>query len=203
MLAVCFRKKYDICQIYVRSTARVYEVYYSHSPQSINEYLCTVRCNAAERDEKLLQTTDIEYVSEEHYDCFVGELPQDIVTGGGGDDDWVKIKVPEVDGSSLDNTNRVKNVQVLCSHPYAFLAMNALHFSAFEESSFFNFLCFFFLLYIKKIVDCFKLFFSMLFRYIVIIPPISKLSNKIMISILSVAKSPQKLICASILKKRA
>lgn len=115
-IKICFRKKYDIDQIYVRSTARVYEVYYSHSPQCSNEYLCTVRCNAAERDEKLLQTTEIEFVSEEHYDCFVGELPQGIVTGGGGgDDDWVKIKVPEVDGSSLDktNTNRVKNVQDL------------------------------------------------------------------------------------------
>ncbi|XP_073140796.1 uncharacterized protein [Henckelia pumila] len=113
-IKICFKKKYDICQIYVRSTARVYEVYCSHSPQSSNEYLCTVRCNAAERDGKILQTTGIEYVSEEHGDCFVGKMPEDIVTnGGGGDDDWVKIKVPEVGGSSSDktDTDRVKNVQ--------------------------------------------------------------------------------------------
>ncbi|KZV27536.1 hypothetical protein F511_04587 [Dorcoceras hygrometricum] len=115
-LIVSFRKKYDILQIYVRSTARVFEVYYSHSPQSSNEYLCTVRCNSAERNEKLLQTTGIEYISEDRGDCFVGKLPEDIVTdGGSGDDDWVKIKVPEVGRSSLDkpNTNRVKNVQDL------------------------------------------------------------------------------------------
>ncbi|XP_073023839.1 uncharacterized protein [Primulina eburnea] len=115
-IKICFRKKHDLCQIYVRSTARVYEVYYSCPPQISNEYLCTVRCNAAQRDEMLLQTTGIEYVSKERGDCFVGELPEDIVTdGGSGDDDWVKIKVPEVGRSSLEKTNtfRVKKVQDL------------------------------------------------------------------------------------------
>lgn len=113
-IKICLSKKYDICQIYVRSTARVYEVYYARSPQSSYEYLCTVRCNPAERDGKLLQTTGIEYVSEEYGGYFLGELPEGIVTdGGSGDDDWVKIKVPEVGRSSLDktNANRVKKVQ--------------------------------------------------------------------------------------------
>nr|XP_043611019.1 uncharacterized protein LOC122582660 [Erigeron canadensis] len=42
-----FTQKHEIRQVYVRSTARVYEIYYAPGLQSDNEYLCTVRCNAA------------------------------------------------------------------------------------------------------------------------------------------------------------
>ncbi|KAI3448881.1 hypothetical protein Pfo_005546 [Paulownia fortunei] len=117
-IKICFEQKYDIGQIYVRSTARVYEVYYAHSPHSSNEYLCTVRCGVAERDEKLLQTNCIEDVAEEHGECLLGEVTEETVTDEGNivtsEDDWVTIKVPEVGRSSVSdkiNTNRMKNIQ--------------------------------------------------------------------------------------------
>ncbi|GFP87770.1 hypothetical protein PHJA_000920700 [Phtheirospermum japonicum] len=116
---LCFDQKYDIGQIYVRSTARVYEVYYARSPRSSsNEYLCTVRCGVAERDDILLQTSCIDDVVEGHSECLSGEINEengeDIVTS---EDDWVKIKAPDVGTSSvhdkLINTDRAENVQDL------------------------------------------------------------------------------------------
>ncbi|PIN27165.1 hypothetical protein CDL12_00081 [Handroanthus impetiginosus] len=119
-IKICFQQKYEISQIYVRSTARVYEVYYAHSSHSSNEYLCTVRCGVAERDEKLLQTNCIEDVAVEHGESLVGELTEENVTReesvGSTEDDWVKIKVPEVARSSVSDkisADQVKNVQDL------------------------------------------------------------------------------------------
>ncbi|KAL0373274.1 UNVERIFIED_CONTAM: hypothetical protein Sradi_3243100 [Sesamum radiatum] len=119
-LAVCFDQKFGVGQIYVRSTARVYEVYYAHSRHGTNEYLCTVRCGLAEREDKLLQTTCIEDVEEEHGECLLGELTEETLTDGAhivtSEDDWVKIKVPGVGRSSLSdkiNTDKGKSVQDL------------------------------------------------------------------------------------------
>ncbi|KAK4384236.1 hypothetical protein Sango_2735100 [Sesamum angolense] len=99
LLAVRFDQTYGVGQIYVRSSARLYEVYYAHSPHSTNEYLCTVRCGLAEREDKLLQTTCIEDVEEERGECLLGELTEETLTDGAtivtSEDDWVKIKVPE------------------------------------------------------------------------------------------------------------
>ncbi|EPS66317.1 hypothetical protein M569_08469 [Genlisea aurea] len=57
-ITVTFEKKYDVGQVYVRSTARVYEVYYANSAYSSSEYLCTVRCGVAEREGKVLRAPD-------------------------------------------------------------------------------------------------------------------------------------------------
>ncbi|KAL0289755.1 UNVERIFIED_CONTAM: hypothetical protein Sangu_2603700 [Sesamum angustifolium] len=119
-IKVRFDQTYGVGQIYVRSSARVYEVYYAHSPHSTNEYLCTVRCGLAEREDKLLQTTCIEDVEEERGECLSGELTEETLTDGAtivtSEDDWVKIKVPEVGRSSLSdkiNTDKGKSVQDL------------------------------------------------------------------------------------------
>ncbi|KAG0450955.1 hypothetical protein HPP92_026649 [Vanilla planifolia] len=46
-ITVFFREKQEIHSIYVRSTARIYEIYYASNQQGTsNEYLCTVRCGA-------------------------------------------------------------------------------------------------------------------------------------------------------------
>ncbi|KAL7126131.1 hypothetical protein ABFS83_14G165100 [Erythranthe nasuta] len=100
-IKISFQQKYDISQIYVRSTARLYEVYYAQSPNSKNEYLCTVRCGIAERDETLLQTNWIEEVAVKHGEVAVGELSEEAVTDepspASSEDGWVKIKSPEVE----------------------------------------------------------------------------------------------------------
>lgn len=45
LIAVNFSQKHEIRQVYIRSTARAYEIYCAPSFQSDNEYLCTVRCS--------------------------------------------------------------------------------------------------------------------------------------------------------------
>ncbi|PIN27164.1 hypothetical protein CDL12_00080 [Handroanthus impetiginosus] len=119
-IKIRFQQKYEISQIYVRSTARAYEVYYAHSSHSRNEYICTVWCGAAERDEKLLQINCTEDVVVEHGESLARELTDENVireeSVGHTEDDWVKNKVPEVARSSVSDkisTNQVKNVQHL------------------------------------------------------------------------------------------
>lgn len=111
ILAVHFEHKFEIHQIYVRSTARVYEIYYARSSDGSNEYLCTVRCGAAERDGKILQTTCSGNVNG-HRDCSSDELNEENGANGettsNSEDDWVKIKAPEV----KVNSNRAETVQV-------------------------------------------------------------------------------------------
>lgn len=115
--AVCFKQTYEVRQIYVRSTARAYEIYYATSPNSINEYLSTVRCGVAERDDKVLQTSCVE--AEEHGDSLSGDVAAETASSGGStatsEDDWVNIKVPGTGSSpASDKTNTigVNNVQV-------------------------------------------------------------------------------------------
>ncbi|KAL6565656.1 hypothetical protein OROHE_004711 [Orobanche hederae] len=117
-MKICFDRKYDVGQIYVRSTARVYEVYYAHSLQSSNEYLCTVKCGVAERDEELLQTSCIEDAVEEYSECLSEEITEETIADGENivpsEDEWVKIKLPEVGTSSVlphknKHTNNTNN----------------------------------------------------------------------------------------------
>lgn len=93
-------QKHEIRQIYVRSTARVYEVYYTKSSQSDNEYLCTVHCSIAERDDEVLQAHD----SSECSESSLAELKEETLASEGNsgtsEDDWVEVKVLD---SSLEN----------------------------------------------------------------------------------------------------
>ncbi|XP_047942306.1 uncharacterized protein LOC125189126 isoform X2 [Salvia hispanica] len=115
-IKICFKQTYEVRQIYVRSTARAYEIYYATSPNSINEYLSTVRCGVAERDDKVLQTSCVE--AEEHGDSLSGDVAAETASSGGStatsEDDWVNIKVPGTGSSpASDKTNTigVNNVQ--------------------------------------------------------------------------------------------
>lgn len=97
--AVCFMQKHEIRQVYVRSTARVYEIYYAPTLQSDDEYLCTVRCNIAERDGEFLQASGIDIVTQQYLKDFVGKPTEGRVPAEAklctNDDDWVDVKVPD------------------------------------------------------------------------------------------------------------
>lgn len=84
-IKLSFTQKHEIRQVYVRSTARVYEIYYAPTLQSDNEYLCTVRCSAASVDDNLFPATD-------------EILPKARVANenknGTNEDDWVEVKHP-------------------------------------------------------------------------------------------------------------
>ncbi|KAK4746967.1 hypothetical protein SAY87_026004 [Trapa incisa] len=49
-ITVKFPQRYEMRQVYIRSTSRVYEIYYSPKQLDDDEYLCTVRCGVAVKD---------------------------------------------------------------------------------------------------------------------------------------------------------
>jgi hypothetical protein len=101
---ITFKQKHEIRQIYVRSTARVYEIYYAPDLRCNSEYLCTVRCGIAERDQELLHTSE-ETVCKESKRKSV--LSEEISTNGSyngtSEDDWVEIQNPS--SPALDKSN--------------------------------------------------------------------------------------------------
>ncbi|CAK9167672.1 unnamed protein product [Ilex paraguariensis] len=104
-IKICFTQKHEIRQIYVRSTARVYEIYYTPPLWGGDKYLCTVRCGAAARDEKLLYAIATENAAPAYLKGSSDELAEEKSTGEGdigtNEDDWVEVKVP--DSSLLEN----------------------------------------------------------------------------------------------------
>ncbi|XP_048426258.1 uncharacterized protein LOC103942689 [Pyrus x bretschneideri] len=107
-ITVNFTQKHEVQQVYVRSTARVYEIYYAPDMQSGNEYLCTVRCGIAARDEDMLHTGDNEGVRSANSNGSNGSLkdPSEDKSRNGNslnnsEDDWVEVKVSET--NMLDN----------------------------------------------------------------------------------------------------
>ncbi|KAK4359749.1 hypothetical protein RND71_021978 [Anisodus tanguticus] len=99
-IKLCFMQKHEIRQVYVRSTARVYEIYYAPTLQSDNEYLCTVRCTVAERDGEFLQASESEVVTPQYLkEDYIGKPTEGGVTADAklcpSEDDWVEVKVPD------------------------------------------------------------------------------------------------------------
>lgn len=83
--AVNFVGKHELRQVYIRSTARVYEIYCAPDLKTTGEYLCTVRCGVAVRDGHVLRCNSIESLpnrdsSDESVKC---------------EDDWVEVKVAD------------------------------------------------------------------------------------------------------------
>lgn len=94
---VSFTQKHEVKQVYVRSTARVYEIYHSADDKGDNEYLCTVRCGVAAKTEELLQETDGEgSLSTSSSSPNRSSCEGHFRSGSGGstnEDDWVDVKV--------------------------------------------------------------------------------------------------------------
>ncbi|KAL2329343.1 hypothetical protein Fmac_022770 [Flemingia macrophylla] len=79
-IKIAFPGNHQLRQIYVRSTARVYEIYFAPDSRSNNDYLCTVRCGVAVRDDVVLRSSSVQ------------PLPDDAVKTEG---DWVEVRVPD------------------------------------------------------------------------------------------------------------
>ncbi|XP_059651858.1 uncharacterized protein LOC132299340 [Cornus florida] len=96
-IKISFTQSHEVRQVYIRSTARVYEIYYVPGLQSSNEYLCTVRCGIASRDGESLHAADIEE-SVANWNGSAGELAKEKFkhegSVGSSEDDWVEVKVP-------------------------------------------------------------------------------------------------------------
>ncbi|OMP10044.1 hypothetical protein COLO4_04862 [Corchorus olitorius] len=98
-ITITFAQKHEIRQVYVRSTARVYEIYYAPKPQSSNEYLCTVRCGIACRNDEVLHAATLDESSLAHQKGTNKELderrPKNDSNSSSNEDDWVEVKAPD------------------------------------------------------------------------------------------------------------
>ncbi|CAN8265783.1 unnamed protein product [Cochlearia groenlandica] len=94
-ITITFEQAHELRQVYIRSTAKVYEVYYTKKLGHDREYLCTVRCGIAMRAEEVLQIPLIESAASESpvKDVSMERKVKD--NGGNGrtnEDDWVEVK---------------------------------------------------------------------------------------------------------------
>lgn len=105
-IKLSFSQKHEIRQVYVRSTARIYEIYYARALQSSNEYLCSVRCSIVARGDELLRESDNEEAVPTHTKVSDGESSEKKSTSensiGTNEDDWVEVNP---DSPPLDNEN--------------------------------------------------------------------------------------------------
>ncbi|GAB2210719.1 hypothetical protein Drorol1_Dr00016002 [Drosera rotundifolia] len=105
-ITIHFNQQHEIRQIYVKSTARVYEIYYTTKSNRSNEYLCTVRCGIAakvetldvSKDYEVLQATDVEGSVKPSHNADDRRLSAtESRTSSGSstfDDGWVEVKNP-------------------------------------------------------------------------------------------------------------
>ncbi|KAH0981560.1 hypothetical protein GBA52_008737 [Prunus armeniaca] len=124
-ITINFTQKHEVQQVYVRSTARVYEIYYATDLQSGNEYLCTVRCGIADRDEEVLHTGDNEEVRSTNSNGSLKDPSEENSRNGNGlntsEDDWIEVKVP--DTHVLDN--KIKSLPLKLGSAQAFYEATA------------------------------------------------------------------------------
>ncbi|KAK3409117.1 hypothetical protein EUGRSUZ_J01280 [Eucalyptus grandis] len=104
-ITISFAQRHEVRQVYVRSTARVYEIYYAPKQQTANEYLCTVRCGIVERDGvcdgDVPQAANLASPGDSMNDLAGGRSKNEI-NSNAGEDDWVEVKAP----STSFETNR-------------------------------------------------------------------------------------------------
>ncbi|KAL6856132.1 hypothetical protein ACP4OV_018934 [Aristida adscensionis] len=104
-VTVNFRGMYEIHRVYVRSTARIYEIYHSTNPKDTGkDYLCTVRCGPAVKDsppsgeESMAQPSGEESMAPWHTSASTSEKREHetkSVSSGSDEDSWVDVKIPE------------------------------------------------------------------------------------------------------------
>ncbi|KAF8105684.1 hypothetical protein N665_0157s0249 [Sinapis alba] len=115
-ITITFAQEYELRQVYIRSTARVYEVYYTKKKRDDREYLCTVRCGVAvreeEEDEEVLQIIPLNESAASRNEVKDGDsMAKKVKDNGNGqskEDDWVDVK--SGDASLLNNEKDLLSV---------------------------------------------------------------------------------------------
>ncbi|GMI75768.1 hypothetical protein like AT5G47940 [Hibiscus trionum] len=98
-ITIAFAQSHEVRQVYVRSTARVYEIYCAPKPRSSNEYFCTVRCGVACRDEEVLQAANFDESALARLKGGNTKLDEKRLKSDSNststEDDWVDVKAPD------------------------------------------------------------------------------------------------------------
>ncbi|WOH14671.1 hypothetical protein DCAR_0934191 [Daucus carota subsp. sativus] len=94
-ITLSLTQKHEIRQVYVRSTARTYEIYYKPDVHSSNEYLCTVRCSTASREDDSLHESNHGEGSTEPTKESDRDYKEKKSPSSANEDGWVEVKKPE------------------------------------------------------------------------------------------------------------
>ncbi|GAB4828075.1 hypothetical protein Ancab_034990 [Ancistrocladus abbreviatus] len=123
-ITICFEQQHEVRQVYVRSTARIYEMYYAAEAKSDSDYLCTVRCGMATENGEMPEVTEEEVILKHtdvkeslHARSGMSDGPVDAVKSRSNsgnstsEDGWVEVKVPDSppndDGTSDMKMNEI------------------------------------------------------------------------------------------------
>ncbi|CAN6219286.1 unnamed protein product [Urochloa humidicola] len=95
-VTVSFRGKYEIHWVYVRSTARIYELYHSTDTKGTSkDYLCTVRCGLADKEPQPCGEESMSQCSGGAPTSDKREQETKSVSSSSDEDSWVDVKIPE------------------------------------------------------------------------------------------------------------
>ncbi|CAL5062109.1 unnamed protein product [Urochloa decumbens] len=95
-VTVSFRGKYEIHWVYVRSTARTYELYHSTDAKGTSkDYLCTVRCGLADKEPQPCGEESMSQCSSSAPTSDKREQETKSVSSSSDEDSWVDVKIPE------------------------------------------------------------------------------------------------------------
>ncbi|CAN6168486.1 unnamed protein product [Urochloa humidicola] len=95
-VTVSFRGKYEIHWVYVRSTARIYELYHSTDAKGTSkDYLCTVRCGLAEKEPQPCGQESMSQCSGGAPTSDKREQETKSASSSSDEDSWVDVKIPE------------------------------------------------------------------------------------------------------------
>uniref|UniRef100_A0A1J3G1E0 Uncharacterized protein n=1 Tax=Noccaea caerulescens TaxID=107243 RepID=A0A1J3G1E0_NOCCA len=104
-ITITFAQEHELRQVYIRSSARVYEVYFTKKRGRDKEYLCTVRCGIAMRGEEVLEIPlTVSAASKSEVEPVKDPMEKRVKDNGNGrtnEDDWVEVKAG--DASLLNN----------------------------------------------------------------------------------------------------
>ncbi|TVU38378.1 hypothetical protein EJB05_11745 [Eragrostis curvula] len=127
-VTVSFRGMYEIHRVYVKSTARIYEIYHSTKTKSTSkDYLCTVRCGLVIKEP---QPTCEENVDQWNYNASTSEKREHetkSISSSSSDDSWVDVKVPESPMEKSTPESQESNVAGTCQEK------NLAHYEATAE----------------------------------------------------------------------
>ncbi|KAG9449419.1 hypothetical protein H6P81_009384 [Aristolochia fimbriata] len=108
-ITVTFGQEHEVRQVYVKSTARIYEIYYLPCNQSCNEYLCTVRCGVAANEERLFNVGDTREAPK-HAECSEVKDKAENKSSSSEEDGWVEVKNSECSSSCNSDKYNLEEV---------------------------------------------------------------------------------------------
>ncbi|KAL5659225.1 hypothetical protein ACJX0J_032388, partial [Zea mays] len=114
-LTVSFRGKYEIHRVYVRSTARIYELYHSPDAKGTGkDYLCTVRCGLAVKEPQPYGEESMSQRTGSALNSAKREHEAKSVSSGSDEDSWVDVNIPESPAGNKTLTSQERNVIRTC-----------------------------------------------------------------------------------------